>query len=191
MFDDDEDNLKPTKRKSKMPQDNRPKTDKDRELAKKVLKFNLDVMKIGFEKPKTPEELQDRFVDYFTLCSNNGMPPTVEGLALCSGWCRSTFYDICERRCSVEFSDVAKKAKDYVCNYDAAMASIGKVNAPVYIFRAKNFYNMKDVQEIQAVPLQDATKPQNENEILNALPEAPEKSSTTLDIGDIGDFNKE
>lgn len=188
MFDDEEDN-RPVKRKSKMPQDNRPKTDKDRELAKKVLKFNLDVMQIGNEKPKTPEELQDRFVDYLTLCSNNGMPPTVEGLALCSGWCRTVFYEICEGRQSVQFTNVAKRAKDYVCNYDAAMASIGKVNAPVYIFRAKNFYNMKDVQEIQAVPVQDATKPQNETEILNALPEAPDKDSSTLDIGEIGNFD--
>lgn len=191
MFDDED--TRPVKGKGNIGKlhDNKPKTDKDRELSKKVLKFNLDVMKIGFEKPKTPEELQDRFVDYFTLCSNNGMPPTVEGLALCSGWCRSTFYDIGEGKVNTQFSDIIKKAKDYVCNYDAAMASIGKVNAPVYIFRAKNFYNMKDVQEIQAVPVQDATKPQNENEILNALPEAPEKSSTTLDIGDIGNFDKE
>lgn len=192
MFDDEED-TRPVKGKGNIGKlhDNKPKNDKERELAKKVLKFNLDVMKIGFEKPKTPEELQDRFTAYFTLCSNNGMPPTIEGLALCSGWCRTTFYDIGEGRQSVQFTNTIKKAKDYVCNYDAAMASIGKVNAPVYIFRAKNFYNMKDVQEIQAVPLQDATKPQNENEILNALPEAPEKSSTTLDIGDIGDFDKE
>lgn len=192
MFDDDVEIVDtPRKRQPKMPQDNKPKTDKDRELAKKVLKFNLDVMQMGIEKPKTVEELQDRFIDYFTKCTEEGMPPTIEGLALCSGWCRTTFYEIGEGKVNVQFTNTVKKAKDYVCNYDAAMASIGKVNAPVYIFRAKNFYDMKDVQEIKAGPIGDVTKPQNETEILNALPELPDKSNSTLELGDIGNFDKE
>lgn len=161
-------------------QDNKPKTDKERELAKKVLKFNLDVMSIGRDKPQSVQELQDRFTDYFQKCVDEGMPPTVEGLALCSGWCRSTFYDIAAGKVNTQFSDTIKKAKDYVCNYDAAMASIGKVNAPVYIFRAKNFYDMKDVQEVKAGPIQDPTKPKNEQEILEALPECP----TPIDVSD-------
>lgn len=167
--------------------DNKPKTDKDRELAKKVLKFNLDIMKKATNKPKTVEELQDRFTEYFELCIEEGMPPTIEGLALCSGWCRSTFYDIGEGKVNVQFSDTVKKAKDYVCNYDASMASIGKVNAPIYIFRAKNFYDMKDVQEVKAGPIQDATRPQNEQEILAALPDCP----TSDQVIEISDFEEQ
>ena len=169
--------------------DNRPKTDKDKEIAKKVLKFNLEVMQMGREKPKSVEELENRFVDYLTMCSQEGMPPTVEGLALCSGWCRTTFYEIEQGKYNVEFTNTIKKAKDYVCNYDASMATLNKVNAPVYIFRAKNFYDMKDVQEIKAGPIGDPTKPNNENEILNAMPELPESSSASLvDLGNLGDF---
>lgn len=195
MFNDDDAEIVETqpifkKREPKMPQDNRPKTDKDREVAKKVLKFNLEVMQMGREKPKSVEELQDRFVDYLTMCSQEGMPPTVEGLALCSGWCRSDFYDIAKGVRHVEFSDIVKKAKDYVCNYDASMATLNKVNAPVYIFRAKNFYDMKDVQEIKAGPIGDPTKPNDESEILNAMPELPEKTSSAsiIDLGNLGDF---
>lgn len=185
MFDDEVEIIdEPKKGGGRVPQDNKPKTDKERELAKKVLSFNLEVMQLGREKPKTVEELEDRFISYFEKCINVGMPPTVEGLALCSGWCRSTFYDIGEGRSNPQFSDIVKKAKDYVCNYDASMATIGKVNAPVYIFRAKNFYNMKDVQEIKAGPTDDPTKPKNEQEILAALPECP----TLIDVND---FEKE
>lgn len=194
MFDDDDFEIQPMKmgrRNIGAMQDNKPKSDKERELAKKVLKFNLKVMQLGNGKPSSDEELQDRFTEYFELCVDQGMPPTIEGLALCSGWCRSAFYDIADGKYNVQFMDTIKKAKDYVCNYDAAMASIGKVNAPIYIFRAKNFYDMKDVQEIKAGPIGDVTKPQNEQEILNAMPELPEISSASrIELEDIGDFEK-
>lgn len=172
-------------------QDNKPKTDKDRELARKVLTFNLEVMKMGHDKPKSVEELEDRFAVYLMRCAQEGMPPTVEGLALCSGWCRGTFYEIAQGNQSPQYSDTIKKAKDYVCNYDASMANLNKVNAPIYIFRAKNFYDMKDVQEIKAGPINDATKPNNENEILTAMPELPESNSKPLiDLGNLGDFQE-
>ena len=196
MFDDDDVEIidKPFKMKQGKIgslHDNKPKTDKDRELAKKVLKFNLEVMQKATTKPKTVEELQDRFTEYFEKCVDEGMPPTVEGLALVSGWCRSAFYDIGEGKVNVQFSDTVKKAKDYVCNYDALMATLGKVNAPVYIFRSKNFYDMKDVQEIKAGPIADATKPQNEQDILNAMPELPESSSASpIVLDDIGKFEE-
>lgn len=171
--------------------DNKPKNDKEREVAKKVLTFNLEVMNMGVTRPKNPEELQNRFATYLMRCAQEGMPPTVEGLALCSGWCRSDFYDIAKGVRHIDFSDTIKKAKDYVCNYDASMATLNKVNAPVYIFRAKNFYDMKDVQEIKAGPIADAVKPDNAQDILNAMPELPESSSaSTLQIGEEGSFEE-
>jgi len=154
-------------------QDNRPKTPEQLETSKTVLSFLLQIKKMGREKPKTPEELEDRFIEYFEKCSTEGLPPTIEGLALVSGWCRSTFYDIAEGKVSVEFSDTIKNAKDYVCSYDSVMAANGKVNAPVYIFRAKNFYDMRDEQKIQIEAQPGADKPQNAEDIVNALPEAP------------------
>ena len=195
MFIDDDDDVEilPTmgRRNIGKLQDNKPKADKDRELAKKVLKFNLEVMQKASSKPKTVEELQDRFTEYFEKCVDEGMPPTIEGLALVSGWCRSTFYDIGEGKVNVQFSDTIKRAKDYVCNYDALMATLGKVNAPVYIFRSKNFYDMKDVQEIKAGPIGDVTKPQNEQDILNAMPELPDSSSASpIVLDDIGKFEE-
>jgi hypothetical protein len=172
--------------------DNKPKTDKDRELAKKVLKFNLKVMQLGHDKPKSPEELENRFVDYLTMCADEGMPPTVEGLALCSGWARQSFYEIEQGKYNLQFTDIVKKAKDYVCNYDSSMANLNKLNAPIYIFRAKNFYDMKDVQEIKAGPVTDPTKPNNENDILNAMPELPEGSTASpIQIEKIGDFDND
>ena len=71
------------------------------------------------------------------------------------------------------------------------MATLGKVNAPIYIFRSKNFYDMKDVQEIKAGPIGDVTKPQNEQDILNAMPELPDSSSASpIVLDDIGKFEE-
>ena len=54
--------------------------------------------------------------------------------------------------------------------YDAAMAANGMIPASVYSFRAKNFYGMKDVQEISVAPKTDLT-PENEQEILEQIPD--------------------
>lgn len=154
-------------------QNNRPQTLEQFEMSKHVLTFLLDLKKNKPQKPKTPEELEERFIDYFEKCSIEGLPPTIEGLALVSGWCRSAFYDIAEGKVQKEFSDTVKNAKDYVCSYDSIMATAGKVQPATYIFRAKNFYDMTDEQKIQVQATPGADIPQNPEEILNALPEAP------------------
>lgn len=158
-------------------QDNKPKTQQDRELASKVLAFNLDVMRKGRTKVKSVEELQERFDNYLFQCVDAGLPPTVEGLALISGWCRQDFYKVSNGEFSAQYSDTIKKARDYVCNYDASMATLGKVSAPVYIFRAKNFYDMKDTQDIQLTPNITQKVPENVEEIIDKLPERTESAS--------------
>ena len=50
------------------------------------------------------------------------------------------------------------------------MAANGMIPASVYQFRAKNFYGMKDEQEIKLAPKTDLT-PENENEILEQIPD--------------------
>lgn len=154
-------------------QNNKPQTPEQFEFSRNVLTFLLDLKKNKPEKPKTPEELEERFIDYFEKCSLEGLPPTIEGLALVSGWCRSAFYEIAEGRQCKEFMDTIKNAKDYVCSYDSVMAAAGKVQPATYIFRAKNFYDMTDEQKIQVQATPGADIPQNPEEILNALPEAP------------------
>ena len=47
---------------------------------------------------------------------------------------------------------------------------IGMIPASVYQFRAKNFYGMKDVQEINVAPKTDL-EPETASEILNEIPD--------------------
>ena len=156
-------------------QNNQPKTPEEISQAKSVLQFIVDLRKNKkyIAKPKTPEELEQRFTEYFEKCSTEGQPPTFEALSLVSGWCYTTFYDISEGKMCTEFTNVIKKAKDVCRIYDSQMATNGKVLAPVYIFRAKNFYGMRDEQKVQIEAKTDIDKPENTEKILDALPEAP------------------
>lgn len=150
---------------------------KDRELSSKVLALGLVARNMGKTKAQTARELEDRFDNYLQACSDAGLPPVVEGLVLISGYPRTSFWEIAQGIHHPELANTIKTAKDYIQNYDAMMATMNKVNAAVYCFRAKNFYDMKDVQEIKAGPIQDPTKPGNASDILNALPETPISAS--------------
>lgn len=140
-------------------------------LAQQIMKFNLLVMQTFSGKAQTPEELADRFTEYFEMCIKNGRIPTVEGLALVSGYERKSFYEVSKGEFSVQFTPIIKKAKDYIATYDAEMVANGKIPAPVYIFRSKNYYGMKDVQEVKVEANQNSQIPENAEEIIDKLPE--------------------
>jgi hypothetical protein len=100
----------------------------------------------------------------------------LNGLAIAIDYDRKSLFDITDRaRFKPEFADIIKKAKDMIANYDATFAQNGKQNSAVYIFRSKNFYGMKDVQQIEAVAPTNGDVPTNGDDIISALPEAPEE----------------
>ena len=45
-----------------------------------------------------------------------------------------------------------KKAKNTIATMDAELAQEGKIQPVVYMFRAKNYYGMKDQQEVVVTP---------------------------------------
>jgi hypothetical protein len=55
-----------------------------------------------------------------------------------------------------------KKAKELLASFDAKMVQEGKINPVTYIFRAKNYFGLKDQQEYVLTPnnpLGDHTDP--------------------------------
>ena len=120
--------------------------------------------------------MQDRIDDYFQLCQSYGLNPTVEGLALAVDYDRRSLFDIQTGKGKLAFSDIVKKAKDFIANYDAILASANRINSAVYCFRSKNFYGMKDVQQVEVAPTASGDVPNNGGDILATLPEAPEDS---------------
>lgn len=147
----------------------------DTEFVRKVLALNIDIRKLGQRgKPKTQQEMQDRIDEYFQLCQNAGLNPTVEGLALATDYDRRSLFDIQNGRQKLDFADTVKKAKDFIANYDAILASANKINSAVYCFRSKNFYGMKDVQQVEVAPAISGDVPNSSEDIVNALPDVPD-----------------
>lgn len=95
----------------------------------------------------------------------------LNGLAFVSGYHRSTFYDIYNGTMRPDIADIVKKAKDYIAVFDAELVMNGKIPAPVYIFRSKNYYGMKDVQEVKVEANPNSQIPENVEEIIDKLPE--------------------
>ena len=58
---------------------------------------------------------------------------------------------------------IIKKAKGYLQTFDAKLVIAGKMNFLAYCFRAKNYYGMRDQQEVMITPnnpLGEATSPE-------------------------------
>lgn len=154
--------------------DNIPKDD-----AKKALSFAMQVAKLCPDRVKSPEELADRFEQLFEMASEQGVLPRYEHLVLVSGLPKSTFYDYGNENGNCKdaplFLDVIKRAKSVISAAEANLAATGKIPAPVYIFREKNYGGLRDVQEIKAEPVYN-TDPRNPQEIVNALPDMNEEN---------------
>lgn len=154
-------------------QDNRIK---DKEFAQRILGLGLEARKLGkLGKPKTVQEMEDRIDDYLGKCFDAGLPPTVEGMSMAIDYDRVTVYQIEHEMANVKFSNVVKRAKDFISNYDATLGMSNKLNAAIYCFRAKNMYGMKDVQEIKATAGYN-TDPANPESIVEALPDINDKN---------------
>lgn len=128
-------------------------TEEDKALVGKLLTEVLVERKK--ERVKSDDELVERLNDYFTHCATMGQVPTVEEMAMSTGYSISTVWDWEVGRnkgFSSETSDIIKKAKDVLKTFDAKLVISGKLNFLAYCFRAKNYYGMVDKTELVHTP---------------------------------------
>ncbi len=128
-------------------------TDEDRALVSKLIGEVL----VEYKQPrvKSDEELQSRLNDYFFRCASKGQIPTVEEMAMSTGYSIDTVWDWENGRnkgFSSETSAIIKKAKSFLKTFDAKLVISGKLNFLAYCFRAKNYYGMSDKQEVILTP---------------------------------------
>ncbi len=141
-----------------------PETDEDRALVSQLLTEALT----EYRQPrvKSDEELAKRIDGYFCRCAQHGQVPTVEEMSLSTGYSISTVMDWeigRNKGFSPQTSMIIKKAKGYLQTFDAKLVIAGKMNFLAYCFRAKNYYGMKDQQEVMLTPnnpLGETTSPE-------------------------------
>ena len=102
---------------------------------------------------KSDEECRQRLYDFFNTCQQTGQLPTVEKMVMCLGTVRQVVWDWEHgRNCSQRRIDMIKKAKEFIASFESEMVTEGKINPVVYIFRAKNYFGMKDQQDVVLKP---------------------------------------
>ena len=104
--------------------------------------------------PLTNEEIAERLNAYFQQCYEEGQIPTVEDMALAIGVTRYTLWDWENSRYNAnpERGNLIKKAKEILAGIDAKLVSEGRIPQVTYIFRAKNYFGMRDQQEVVLTP---------------------------------------
>ena len=117
---------------------------------------NILAVSRAFEEPvKNDDELCDRLNWFFDTCRQTNQLPTVEKMCLAIGYDRTTVFDWESGRSggfSCVTSNIIKKAKNLIASLDAELAQEGKIQPVVYMFRAKNYYGMKDQQDVVVTP---------------------------------------
>lgn len=147
------------------------------------------VFKTPANKPKgrggwfaAPEELEEELEKYFTLCVKYEAVPTISALACWLRCNRDIIYEHA-RNTNSPFQELCKRAIDY-CHMALEMgASESKVNSVAYIFQGKNYFGMKDTQDVRIQAPE--TEQVNAENSLNALREQMTKESKTTPVLDM------
>lgn len=129
--------------------------DDKRVFIGKALHNILEVSRAFDAPPKSDDELCDRLNWFFKTCAETNQLPTVEKMCLALSWSRQHVFEMevgNRSGFSPDTSDILKKAKNLIASLDAELAQEGKIQPVVYMFRAKNYYGMKDQQDVVVTP---------------------------------------
>jgi len=135
------------------------KDDDKRAFIGKALHNILEVSRAFDAPPKNDDELCDRLNWFFKTCAETSQLPTVEKMCLALSWSRQHVFEMevgNRPGFSSATSDILKKAKNLIASLDAELAQEGKIQPVVYMFRAKNYYGMKDQQDVVLTPNQNS-----------------------------------
>lgn len=125
---------------------------------------------------KDDDDCAERINKYFADCAKHGEIPKIENLSLCLGTTRQNVWNWANgKNCSEVRTRMIQRAKDILSAIDAELVSTGKIPQVVYIFRAKNFYDMRDQQDVVIAP----NNPLGESMTTEQL---TEKYSTLIEI---------
>ena len=95
-------------------------------------------------------DLCNRLVWYFSRCADTGQLITFEKMCIALGYEKAWLSDIISGRrggFTPETAKILKIATEFVASCDGELALQSKIQPVVYMFRAKNFYDMADKQE--------------------------------------------
>lgn len=114
----------------------------------------------------TVEDLRGELMEFIALCQSMETAPTIAALACFLGCDRNQLYDHA-RNPNSPFQADCKAMIDYCHMCLENGATENKLNSVAYIFQAKNYFDMKDTQDVQLSA--KTSEDMNNPETLNAL----------------------
>ena len=157
-----------------------------------IREFNAIVVSKSFERLKksnkgrpisyaSREECLEEVEGYYKLCHDYNVLPTISSMALYLGFNRDSLYEYAKNE-AYDFSDILKNAINTCQAYQEAPALDGTLSAPTWIFTAKNYFNMKDTQDVNvSATNQTQTNPNT----LNAIKEQIQLENEDVKLIDI------
>jgi len=145
-----------------------------------IKEFNALIIDKSFDRLKTSnkgrpqifgsrEECIEEVEGYFKLCYDYSILPTIASLALYLGFNRDSLYANMNNQ-ACDYSDVLKNAVATCQSMQELPALDGTLAQPTYIFNAKNYFNMKDTQDVNlSATNQQQTNPNTINAIKEQL----------------------
>lgn len=115
----------------------------------------LNKLKILYMQKRctSDEEIANRLDWYFfQYCIENGMKPTIDGVAMALGIHPDTFNNWEHGESGSYKLEIAKKSKYLVKTFMEASTMEGKMNPIVWMFYGKNYFGMSDKQEVVLTP---------------------------------------
>ena len=102
---------------------------------------------------KTDEEFLERTEKFFRVCEENDELPTIEKLCVSLGITRETLWNWGKGTMGAERALIVAQIKETFAAIDAELVQRCKIPVVSYIFRSKNFYNMRDEQQVVVSPI--------------------------------------
>jgi hypothetical protein len=125
----------------------------------KLLTFQLQVARLPRVNTKDPVEVGTRINEYFEMCRQNDMKPSVMGLAVSLGLGRQALWELKEGRNAytaekgyAEVTYIVKNAYNLLELYWEQLMQNGKINPVSGIFLGKNHFGYQDKQDIVVTP---------------------------------------
>ena len=110
--------------------------------------FNL-VAKRGYPRTfSSADECLNEVNEYFKLCYDCEMIPTVASLCLFLGLNRESLYNIANNPRIYEYSNILKYAINTCQSYQEGAVLSGDIPSVPFIFLSKNYFGLKDTTEV-------------------------------------------
>lgn len=142
----------------------------------KYLRHALDVQNLGPIDIKDPQDVQDRITEYFALCMDNDVKPTVTGLCNALRISKECLrlWKLGEIKSTAHQDAVLRAYRMLEELWENYMVN-GKINPVSGIFLAKNMFNgYSDKQELVLTPNQPGVEPIDAAEIAAKYEYLPE-----------------